>query len=130
MEDKIFNVIKEKNAKSAGHYMKILGIIEEDDSVQFGVPKKNLDLLIILNKIGLIENDAECGKTIDNFHDYLYKLGINTGIGHGKKMIIDSIKEYPESFESLMDINPEDIVNFDIKPTFINDLKESITNEK
>ena len=33
MEDKIFNVIKEKNAKSAGHYMKILGIIEEDDSV-------------------------------------------------------------------------------------------------
>ena len=45
-------------------------------------------------------------------------------------MIIDSIKEYPESFESLMDINPEDIVDFDIKPTFINDLKESITNEK
>ena len=84
MEDKIFNVIKEKNAKSAGHYMKILGIIEEDDSVQFGVPKKNLDLLIILSKIGLIENDAECGKTIDNFHDYLYKLGINT----------DSLKNY------------------------------------
>jgi len=130
MEDKIFNVIKEKNAKSADHYMKILGIVKEEDSVKFGVPKKNLDFLIILSKLGLIGPDSEYGETINDFHDYLYKLGINVGIGYGKRMIIDSIKEYPESFEGLMDINPEEIVDYDIKPTFINDLKESITNEK
>ena len=44
MEDKIYEIIKEKNAKSACRYMKYLGIIDDEDSVKSGIPKKNIDL--------------------------------------------------------------------------------------
>jgi len=130
MEDKIYEIIKEKNAKSAGMYMKYLGIIDDEDSVKSGIPKKNIDLLIILSNIGLIGQNPETGDLINEFHDYLYKLGISVGIGHGKRMIIESIREYPDSFENIMEIDPEDFVNYNIEPTFIHDLKESIANEK
>ncbi len=130
MEDKIYEIIKEKNAKSAGMYMKYLGIIDDEDSVKSGIPKKNIDLLIILSNIGLIGQNPETGDIINEFHDYLYKLGISVGIGHGKRMIIESIREYPDSFENIMEIEPEDFVNYNIEPTFIHDLKESIANEK
>ena len=130
MEDKINEIIKEKNAKSAGMYMKYLGIIDDEDSVKSGIPKKNIDLLIILSNIGLIGQNPETGDIINEFHDYLYKLGISVGIGHGKRMIIESIREYPDSFENIMEIDPEDFVNYNIEPTFIHDLKESIANEK
>lgn len=130
MEDKIYEIIKEKNAKSAGMYMKYLGIIDDEDSVKSGIPKKNIDLLIILSNIGLIGQNPETGDIINEFHDYLYKLGISVGIGHGKRMIIESIREYPDSFENIMEIDPEDFVNYNIEPTFIHDLKESIANEK
>ena len=130
MEDKIYEIIKEKNAKSAGMYMKYLGIIDDEESVKSGIPKKNIDLLIILSNIGLIGQNPETGDLINEFHDYLYKLGISVGIGHGKRMIIESIREYPDSFENIMEIDPEDFVNYNIEPTFIHDLKESIANEK
>lgn len=130
MEDRIYEIIKEKNAKSAGMYMKYLGIIDDEDSVKSGIPKKNIDLLIILSNIGLIGQNPETGDIINEFHDYLYKLGISVGIGHGKRMIIESIREYPDSFENIMEIDPEDFVNYNIEPTFIHDLKESIANEK
>ena len=130
MEDKIYEIIKEKNAKSAQHYMKILGVVDENDSVRPGTPIKNIDLMIILSNLGLIEPNPENGKIIDDYHDYLYKLGINVGIGHGKRRIIDSIKKYPDSFENIMNIDSNELVNYDIKPTFIHDLKESITHEK
>ena len=131
MEDKIYEIIKEKNAKSSGHYMKILGIVEDENSIKFGTPKKNIDLMIILSNLGLIEPNPENGEIIDDYHDYLYKFGINLGIGNGKKIIIDSIKENPNSFETIMELDPEEFVNYDdIKPTFIHDLKESITNEQ
>ena len=130
MEDKIYEIIKEKNAKSAGMYMKYLGIIDDEDSVKSGIPKKKIDLLIILSNIGLIGQNPETGDIINEFHDYLYKLGISVGIGHGKRMIIESIREYPDSFENIMEIDPEDFVNYNIEPTFIHDLKESIANEK
>lgn len=130
MEDKIYEIIKEKNAKSAGRYMKYLGIIDDEDSVKSGIPKKNIDLLIILSNIGLIGQNPETGDLINEFHDYLYKLGISVGIGHGKRMIIESIREYPDSFENIMEIDPKDFVNYNIEPTFIHDLKESIANEK
>lgn len=130
MEDKIYEIIKEKNAKSAGKYMKILGVVNNEDAVKIGTPKKNIDLSIILSNIGLIESNQETNDIINKFHDYLYKLGIRVGVGLGKRMIIESIRAYPDSFENMMDIDPEDFVDYDIKPTFINDLKESITHEK
>ena len=125
MEDKIYEIIKEKNAKTAGMYMKYLGIIDDEDSVKSGIPKKNIDLLIILSNIGLIGQNPETGDLINEFHDYLYKLGISVGIGHGKRMIIESIREYPDSFENIMEIDPEDFVNYNIEPTFIQETQKT-----
>lgn len=130
MKDKIYEKIKEDSTKSYAHYLKMLGVIDDENSVKSETPKKNVDFMILLSRLGLIESNPENMDTIEEFHDYLFKFGIEMGVGHGKRMIIDAIKSNSVDFEELMNINPEEFVTYDLKPTFISDMKEALLNEK
>ena len=124
MEDKIYEKVKNDGMRSYGLFLRSLGIIENENEINGQTPKKNLDFLIILTKLDLIEANSVNGEKIDEFHDYLFKLGISTGIIGGKKMIIEGIKNEEIDFDEIMDVNPDDIVNFEYLPAFISDLME------
>jgi hypothetical protein len=130
MQDKIYEKLKEDSAKSYAHYLKKLGIITDEKSITGETPKKNMDLMTLLSKLGLIENNAENMKTINEFHEYLFKLGIEVGIGHGKRMVIESIKADAIDFKKLMEMDPQEFVTYNMDPTFISDMKEAFENEK
>jgi hypothetical protein len=129
MEDKIYEKLKEQEKESSNHYLNVMGI-SADSPITGTIPKKNLDLMTILNKTGLIEKNPENCKKINEFHDYLFKFAIGLGIGHAKSMIIKAIQKGQLDFELLMDVNPEEYVNYDLEPTYIRDMKEAILNEK
>ena len=57
-------------------------------------------------------------------------MGIDLGVSSGKKLIIESIQKDDSLFEKLMEIDPQDYVNYPIEPAFINDVREAIINEK
>ncbi len=123
MEEKIYQKIKEDEKQTAKRYGKIFGINEE---ITDTVPKKNYDLEVLLKKLELIPKDSEIINEINKFHDYLIKFGINVGIGAGKKIIIEAIQNETFEFDKLFDINPDNIVKYNMEPTFIRDLKEAI----
>ena len=125
MKDKIYEEIKEKNLKTTEQYMRVLGIIDDDDEIKCGTPKKNIDLGIILSKLELIELNEETSNTIDEFHDYIFKLGIDIGVGSGKKLMIEAIQNDDSIFEKLMEIDPQEYVNYPIEPAFINQIREA-----
>lgn len=110
--------------------MKSIGIVKNENEVRAGTPKKNIDLMVILTNIGLIDNNPENMDKINDFHDYLFKLGIEIGVAQGKKMIIDAIKEDRADFNEIIKIDPEHYTAYDFEPTFISDMKEAISNEK
>ena len=130
MEEKIYNEIKEKNFKTTSQYLKALGIIDENDNVKGGTPKKNIDLGIILSQFGLIELNEETSEIIDEYHDYVFKLGIELGVNSGKKMIIEAIKNDDSVFDELMKIDPNEYTNYSVEPSFIDGVREAILNEK
>ena len=129
MEDKIYQKLKEQEIESANHYLNVMGISDKSP-INGTVPKKNIDFETILKRTGLIEDTRENSEIINEFHDYLFKFGINLGIGHGKQMIIEAIQEDNLDFEELMNVNPDEIVNFNLEPTYIRDMKEAMFNEK
>lgn len=63
---------------------------------------------------------------IDEFHDYLFKFGIELGISTGKKMIIEGIQDGLIDINELIKIDPEEIVDYKMEPTFITDMKETL----
>lgn len=125
MKDKIYEEIKEKNRENTEHYLKVLGIINDDEKIKFGTAKKNIDLGIILSKLELIELNEENSNTIDEFYDYLFTLGIDTGVGIGKKLMVEAIQKDDSLFEKLMKINPQEYVDYPIEPAFIDDIREA-----
>lgn len=129
MKDKIFEKIQEDSNKSLNHYLKMFNIIDSATEVKSGAPKKNIDFAIILSNLGLIELNPKTGKIIDDFHDYLFKFGIEIGVGIGKRDVINMIKDDAGTFEECLNINPEEIVKYKIEPTFVKDLKEVLQNE-
>lgn len=130
MEDKIYEKLKEDSAKSYAHYLKMMGVIDDENAVKSETPKKNVDFMTLLSRLELIESNDENMETISEFHDYLFKFGIEMGISHGKRMIIDAIKSDSVDFEKLMEINPQEFVTYEFEPPFIADMKEAISNEK
>lgn len=126
LKDKIYDDIKEKNCKVSGKYMKTLGIISNESEVKSGIPKKNIDFMTILAKLDLIEINEENLETIDEFHDYLFKLGLELGVSHGKRQVIDAIKSNSIDFKQIMEIDPEEYTKNAFEPTFISDMKEAL----
>jgi hypothetical protein len=49
MEDKIYEKLKEQEKESSNHYLNVMGI-SADSPITGTIPKKNLDLMTILNK--------------------------------------------------------------------------------
>lgn len=130
LKDKIYEEIKEKHCRSSGKYMKSFGIITDENNLTSGTPKRNIDLMAILSNLGLIEANQETIDKINEFHDYLFKLGIEIGVSQGKKIVIDAMKHNNAVFDKLMEINPEDYTDYEFEPTFISDMKEALFNEK
>ena len=130
MEEKIYTEIKEKHFNTTSQYLKALGIIDETDKVKGGTPKKNIDLGIILSQLELIELNEETSEIIDEYHDYVFKLGIELGVSSGKKMTIEAIKHDNSVFDELMKIDPDEFTNYSIEPSFIDGIREAILNEK
>mgnify|MGYP006908800527 CR=1 FL=1 len=130
MKEKIYEKVKEDSKQAYAHYLKAFGIIDDEKSVKSETPKKNIDLMILLSKLGLIESNSENIEIINEFHDYLFKLGIEMGVGHGKRMVIDAIKSRSIDFKKLMEMNPQEFVAYNLEPPFIADMKEALANEK
>ncbi len=127
METKIYEKLKENEIRSMNHYFKIIGIYKE---VTETLPTENIDILTILEHLELLPEDPDNLDKINDFYDYLFKFSIDLGIGMGKKMSIEAIQNRKIDFEKLKKIDPDSIVNYDIEPTFITDLREAIMNEK
>ena len=130
MEDKIFEEIKEQNRQSMEYYLKELEIIDDENEITLGGWNENYDMLTILSNLGLIEKSMENLKILDDFYEYLTKLGIETGVGNGKRLMIDAIQMGKIDFEKIMEIDPKSYVNHNIEPKFISDMKEAIFNGK
>lgn len=124
LQDKIYENIKENNCKTIGKYMKTMGFVDDESEIKCGKPKKNMDFLIILSNLGLIEQNPKMGEIVNEFHDRLFKLGIEIGVIHGKKIIIDAIKKDKIDFEKLMEINPKEYTNYNPEPIFICNIEE------
>lgn len=127
METKIYEKLKENEIRSANHYFKVMGI---DEEVTETFPNKNIDILTILEHLELLPEDPENLDKINDFYDYLFKFSIDLGIGMGKKLTIEAIQNREIDFEKLKEIDPKSIVNYDMEPTFITDMREAIMNEK
>ena len=130
MEEKIFEKLKEEERKSATKYEKAMGNINEEDKISQTIPKKNFDLKLILSNVGLIEDNEESLEKINDFHDYLFKLGIDIGISHGKQLIIHAIKADRVDIDRIMTTDLENYINFNFMPSYLYDLKEALLNEK
>ena len=130
MEDKIYEEIKRKDTESIRHYMKTLNIIDDNNKVEYWTSRKNIDFIIILSNLGLVENNDENLKKLDEFFEYLFKLGIESGLCTSRQLMIDSIKKGKIDFDKLMEIDPNSYINYNFEPRFISDMKEAILNDK
>ncbi len=117
MENKIYEDLKKKEMESATRQMKVLGIIDDNTKVKGDIPHKNIDMLEILSKIGLIEKNKENLDKLNEFYEHLFKLGIETGIHGGKQLGIHAIKNGDIEFEDMMDIDPEGFTDYNFKPS-------------
>ena len=126
MIDKIYEDIEEKQSKVSAKYLKNMGIVKDENAVKCMTPKQNLDFMIILHNLGLIEENSENLKKIDEFYEYLFKLGLEIGAYQGKKLLIDAIKKDFVDFDALMEVDVEELIDFDFEPTFITDMKEAL----
>lgn len=122
MIDKIYEKIKEEQCSSMNTILNMFNITSEDNKVIGGTPKKNIDLSIILTKLNLVELEQGIGEQIDEFHDYLFKLGIENGISMGKQMLINQIICDEADIDKIMDIDPNEIVNFNYALGFLEGL--------
>ena len=108
MIDKIFDETIEQEKKEFEKQLKKFGIIAESDEITKRLFKVNMDLLVILTKTGLIENTSENNAIIEEFHDEMYKLGIELGVHKGKKHIAELVKNDEITLEEINSYNPED----------------------
>ena len=127
MIDKIYEKMKEDEKKSARRYNKSLGI-EENDSYKI-MPKINFDVVTLLTKTGLLKEDSENIETVEEYYEYLFKLGIDVGITRGKQMVIDHLKENKIDINTIMEIDPETLIKHDLKPSYIGDMIDNFKNE-
>ena len=116
MEKKIYEEQKKKERETATRQMKVLGIIDDNAKVEDDIPHKNTDMLEILSKIGLIEKNKENLDKLNEFNEYLFKLGIETGIHNGRQLGIHAIKNGEVEFEELMDLDPESFTDYNFRP--------------
>ena len=129
MIDKIFDDIKRRELECSNRYMESLGLAEKNGEMIGSIPKKNMDLRTILSKLDLIKSSRENLEKINDFHDYLFKLGIELGVTYSKRMVIDHIQNHHLDFEQLLEINTDEYVNYELLPGAIYDMKEEF-NEK
>ena len=127
MIDKIYKKVKEDEKKSAQYYNESLGIDDIDYSEI--ISKTNYDLITILTKTGLLKEDSKNLEIVDEFYEYLFKLGIKIGIDQGKKWFIDNLKEDKVDFNKIMNIDPEILIQHDTKPSYVQDMINSLEKE-
>lgn len=130
MLDKIYNRLEEEDLKAANYYNEKFGVFGINEKLIGTNSKKNLDLIKILNKIGLIEDNAENLGIIKDYYEYVFKIGIDMGISYGTKIVIDAIKKNKVDLKTIMETNPEQFVKYDFKPSFVSDMIDRIKNEK
>ena len=130
MEDKIYEKYKKDSLEYAKELHSKMKMFKEDVNITGTISNKNIDLKTLLTKNGLIENSKENDEKIEEFYDYLFKLGITLGITQGKYMVIEKVKKYGVDMDKLMETDLEKIVQFNYEPSFISDLREAVLNEK
>lgn len=115
MKEKIFQKIREQQLEASHRYLENIDFIESKEIINI-IPKKNADLETILSKTTLIEMDEEKSEKINEFHDYLYKFGIEIGVSLGKQQVIDIIKNNIMTIDKINELNPEDFTKFHFIP--------------
>ena len=108
MIDKIYEKFEEDEIKNRNNYLKSMNMIGENEKITSIEYRKNIDLMTILTKVGLVENNDKTKEIISNFHEYLFKLGIELGISKGKQIAIDMIINEDVDMDLLMNVNPKD----------------------
>ena len=91
--------------------------------------KINFDVVTLLTKTGLLKEDSENIETVEEYYEYLFKLGIDVGITRGKQMVIDHLKENKIDINTIMEIDPETLIKHDLKPSYIGDMIDNFKNE-
>ena len=113
MINKIYEKTKEEQFSSMNEFLKIFNITDDNENkIINGTPKKNFDLIIILRNLGLIDENPDLSEKINEFHEYLFKVGIDNGIALGKQLLINEIINDEIDFDEIMNIKPDELVNF------------------
>lgn len=129
MIDEIYDKIKEEQINSANYYNIELGLMDESEKITGTTGAANIDLLKIFTKIGLIEDTYENLDIISEYYDYVFKLGIEMGINSGAQLMIEAIKSNYLDLKTAKKINPDDCLNFDLKPQYVYDMLDDMENE-
>ncbi len=74
MKDKLFNDYVKQETESSKQYYKAMG--RGNVNIKERIPNENLDMVSLLSKLGLIEENMNNRSIINDFHDYLFKFGI------------------------------------------------------
>ena len=85
------------------------------------IRNENLDMLTLLSELGLIEENINNLDIINEFHEYLFKLGIEIGVADGKRMITDALKNDEIIIDEIKNIDGDKYTNFKFTAPFIGD---------
>ena len=119
MKDKIFNDYVKQETNSSKRYYKVMGM--GNVNLKERIRNENLDMLTLLSELGLIEENINNLDIINEFHEYLFKLGIEIGVADGKRMITDALKNDEIIIDEIKNIDGDKYTNFKFTAPFIGD---------
>ena len=119
MKDKIFNDYVKQETESSKQYYKAMGM--GNVNIKERIPNENLDMVTLLSKLGLIEKNMDNLNIINDFHDYLFKFGIEMGVADGKHIIMDALKNNKITIDEIKNINCDKYTDFKFASPFLGD---------
>ena len=128
MIDEIFNNFE----KQQNENFKLMGKHFRLESEFISKPNANHDLIVILDSVNLLNEDADSFKLIDDFYEKTVKEGILLGLGFGKAHMIKKVLEMPMTKDEILRINLDEynelFPKFDESKSTFNEWKEDGMN--
>ena len=119
MKDRIYEDYNNKKQELKLDYMKKTNVEFDESEFKSFIPNENYDLIRILSEFDLIKMNPSTLEAVNDFYEYIFKLGIEIGVREGQKRCIEEIKKNTLDLTKIMNTPPEEFVNFNIESDFI-----------